>query len=542
MNRAAMLDPRAPDARLDQIVKLAILAVGGQGGGVLTNWIVDLAERNGYAVQATSVAGVAQRTGATIYYVEMLPESGRQPVFALAPAEADVDILIAAEMMEAGRAIMRGFVTPDRTTLIASSHRALAVSEKVVPGTGLADSGAVARAAEESAARFIAFDMEAMAREAGSVISASLFGALAGSGTLPFAADTYRETIRASGRGVAASLAAFEAAREAAAAGRTPTATELSDAPPEPGGTLPPAATPVTEDAAPERMAGPDAMLSEWRDLRARAAALPAPVVPLAEAGLAKLVDYQDLAYGTEYLDRIDAILARDRAAGGERHDFAFTAAAAKYVATAMAYDDIPRVADLKTRKGRLERITDEMRAPEGTLVHVTEYMHPRAAEAISVMPARLGRWVEARPRLVSALDRVVNRGRRLRTDRLAGFTALYAVAGLRRWRRRLLRHGREMAHLDAWLDAALGRLDSDYAHATETLRIRRLVKGYSDTHARGLAKFDSVMAGAALVEGRDDAADWTARLITAALKDPKGEALDGALRTIRSFTTAGSA
>ena len=97
-----------PEAKLDNIIKLAIMAVGGQGGGVLTNWIVDLAEANGYAVQATSVAGVAQRTGATIYYIEMLEDTGRQPVFSLSPSEADVDIVIAAEWMEAGRAIMPG--------------------------------------------------------------------------------------------------------------------------------------------------------------------------------------------------------------------------------------------------------------------------------------------------------------------------------------------------------------------------------------------------------------------------------------------------
>ena len=81
-----------------------------------------------------------------------------------------------------------------------------------------------------------------------------------------------------------------------------------------------------------------------------------------------------------------------------------------------------------------------------------------------------------------------------------------------------------------------------DYAFAVETLKTRRLIKGYSDTHARGLSKFDRVMSGAALVEGRDDAADWLARLIAAALSDPQGEALDGALETIRSFTTAGRA
>ena len=101
---------------------------------MLADWIVDVAGRNGYAAQATSVPGVAQRTGATIYYIEMCPVTGRTPVFSLMPAAGDVDIVIAAELMEAGRAIMRGFVTPDRTTLIASSHRVLAVSEKIGAG------------------------------------------------------------------------------------------------------------------------------------------------------------------------------------------------------------------------------------------------------------------------------------------------------------------------------------------------------------------------------------------------------------------------
>ena len=43
--------------------------------------------------------------------------------------------------MEAGRAIQRGLVSPGRTTLIASSHRAYAVSEKISPSDGAGDSG-----------------------------------------------------------------------------------------------------------------------------------------------------------------------------------------------------------------------------------------------------------------------------------------------------------------------------------------------------------------------------------------------------------------
>jgi indolepyruvate ferredoxin oxidoreductase, beta subunit len=48
-------------------IRIAILAMGGEGGGVLADWIVDMGEENGYLAQMTSVPGVAQRTGATIY-------------------------------------------------------------------------------------------------------------------------------------------------------------------------------------------------------------------------------------------------------------------------------------------------------------------------------------------------------------------------------------------------------------------------------------------------------------------------------------------
>ena len=89
-NLGAQLGARQADPRLSGIIKLAILAVGGQGGGVLTGWIEDLARSNGYAAQATSVAGVAQRTGATVYYVEMAPHRAGDPmpIFSLMPAAA----------------------------------------------------------------------------------------------------------------------------------------------------------------------------------------------------------------------------------------------------------------------------------------------------------------------------------------------------------------------------------------------------------------------------------------------------------------------
>jgi indolepyruvate ferredoxin oxidoreductase beta subunit len=64
-------------------------------------------------------------------------------------------------------------------------------------------------------------------------------------------------------------------------------------------------------------------------------------------------------------------------------------------------------------------------------------------------------------------------------------------------------------------------------------------MKGYSDTHARSLSKYDRVLSALPLIEGRDDAAEWLRRLREAALKDEKGEMLDGALKTVESFASS---
>lgn len=506
------LEPRRADPALGQIIKLAVLAVGGQGGGVLTGWIEDLARANGYACQATSVAGVAQRTGATVYYIEMCPASDRPPVFSLMPAAGDVDIMIAAELMEAGRSIIRGFVTPDRTTLIASTHRALAVSEKMVPGDGIANAAEVLAAAEVAAQRFIAADFDAVAARNGSVISATLFGALAASQTLPFGRAAFEDAIRAGGKGVEPSLRAFAAGFDAALAGVAAAA--------------PSAPAPQPADAP----RGPAGLLRDWAALTLRADALPGGAGAMARAGLRKVVAFQDTAYGADYMARLEGIAARDRA------PFDLTREAAKYIANAMAYDDVIRVADLKTRAQRFDRIKGEMGVKDAQLLHLTEFMHPRAEEIAGMLPRAMGERVQASPAWMARLDRWFNKGRRVRTDGLLAFGMLYLLGGMKGWRRRTLRHAEETAHLDQWLARAMGHLDTDYALAVEVIRCRRLIKGYSDTHARGLSKFDRVMEGIALVAAREDAADWARRLREAALQDEEGKALDGALATIRSF------
>ena len=508
----ALLPDRGADAHTAAILKLAVMAVGGQGGGVLTSWIEALARAEGYVCQATSVAGVAQRTGSTIYYIEMTPLSSHQPVFALAPSGGDVDVLIASEMMEVGRAIMRGFVTPDRTTLIGSTHRSLAVSEKTTPGNGMADAAEVRAAAELAAQNLILADMDRLATEQGSVISSSLFGALTGSGALPFERSAFEDAIRASGKGVEASLKAFAAGFEAAQRGAEPMA--------------------ITQPVVARDIIGPAAQIKAWQALCTRVGELPTTVQQMALAGLGKVVDFQDCAYGALYLDRLDQTLARDGAA----QDWHLSKTAAKYIANAMCYDDVIRVADLKTRAPRMARIRDEMGARDENTVQLTEYFHPRAEEIAGLLPAKMGARMQSNPKSMARLERFFGKGRRLRTDRLPAFFMLHILGGLKGYRLKTHRHALEVKHLEEWLTAALAPFDTDYALSVELLKNRRLIKGYSDTHTRGLGKFDRLMDAAQLLKGRKDAAEWMNRLREAALQDPEGKALDGALETVKSF------
>jgi indolepyruvate ferredoxin oxidoreductase beta subunit len=510
--------PTSSALSADKPLSIAILAMGGQGGGVLADWIVALAESQGWVAQTTSVPGVAQRTGATIYYLEMLQaRDGVEPILSLMPTPGDVDVVIAAELMEAGRSVMRGLVTPDKTMLIASTHRSYAVGEKEKPGDGTGNPVVVVDATEFAARKTIAFDMDSLATRNGSVVSASMFGALAASGGLPFAKEAFEATVKAGGKGVEASLRAFNAGYDRALKGDN----DKLDA------------TPAKKFEALPADAGHASLNGLIARIRT---GFPVELHAMLYAGVKKLTDFQDPAYAGDYLDRVAALHAEDRRNGGEDHAFAFSLQAAKYVAVAMAYDDVIRVADIKVRASRFERVRKEVGAKGDQIVYMTEYMHPRMEEVCGTLPKGLGQWIEDRPKLFARLDRMINKGRRVRTGTMFWFTGLYMVSAMRHFRRGSLRHHREIAHRDAWLAKALETLPGNYDLAVEILACRRLVKGYSDTHSRGLSKFDRVLSAVPMLATREDGAAWLRRLKQAALLDENGIALDGALKTVATL------
>ena len=466
-------------------ITVLIAALGGEGGGVMADWLMEAATACGYPAQATSIPGVAQRTGATTYYLEIFPLeksklNGREPVLSLTPSPGNVDVMVASELVEAGRAMQNGYVSPERTTLIASTHRIYATVEKMQMGDGRFDSERVVDAGKKLAKRAVLFDMRKLAQESGTVINAVLFGAMTGSGVLPLPRAACEAAIRGGGRGAEASLRGFAAGYDIAGGSR--------EAPKPP--------------APPQRATGLDEIL---------------------KLGKERLLDYQGEAYANLYDERMKPFLAGDPKLAAE---------VARHLALWMAYEDIIRVADLKTRASRFERVRQEVGAKEGEPVVVIDFLKPGVEEFASLLPGFLGAklisWAERRGKLDA-----YNVGMHIKTSGVLGYLLVRSLAWLRPWRPMSYRYGEEQRLIERWLGLVADAAKRDAALALEVAECARLIKGYGETHRRGKANFLAIVD--ALVENPATAspAEQAAAIHKAreaALADPEGKALGTSL------------
>lgn len=507
---------------------MAILAMGGEGGGVLADWTVAVAEAAGYYAQNTSVPGVAQRTGATVYYVELFPRANDQigePVLSTMPTPGEVDIVVASELMEAGRAVQRGFATPDRTVLIASTNRVYSMPESMAMGDGRIDSSKLIESAKASSKRFLRADFAKIATDAGSVISASLFGGLAASGSLPFAREQFEAAIEASGKGVEASLKAFSAGYEAALASERPVV-DIAIGPPPPdlpadlGAPDPAIIAQASHD--PQSLVG-HRLASQAQRIKEE---FPAPARYFLTEGVKRTAEYQDIRYADEYLDRVARVVPYEVDPENAR----LTLETARYTALWMTYEDTIRVAFHKTRESRFSRVRTEARVEDSQMMQVHEYLHPQIEEIADTLPTRLGRWILGSRFFQWLVYKVTHKGIKLQTTSVFGFTALYFLARLRPIRRRSLRFFQEQGRIDDWLDIVVQYAPRNYEFACEIVQCQQVVKGYGDTHKNGMRNFGLLVDVLPKIADDPRASERLKNLRGAALADENGRALQAAL------------
>lgn len=494
-------------------VRLLIAAMGGEGGGVLAGWLTEAAMDAGLWVQRTSVPGVAQRTGATTYYLEFLPRTGPQrPVMSLHPAPGRVDVMVATELLEAVRMVRAGFVTRDRTLLIASTHRTFTVDEKSAMSDGRLDPEPMITTCRDLAKTSLIHDLSKVAAEHSCHLNSVVMGLIAGSGALPLPEESCRKAVQSGKQASASNLRGFDAGLALAhARAEVPNLRGSKTALP---GTKPILAA-STETAF-----------------------LPPEAAGFAAEGMRRLTDFQDADYAQSYLGHMRRI-SQHKAASPE-----MLSALARHMAVRMSYEDTHRVAQLKLREVRLSRVRAEAKARDGDIVDVAEYMKPGPEEIFGMFPkalgARLTAWVARKGWASKSFPMKV------RTTRFSGFIRLRMLAAARRWRLRSLRHWEEMAWLSAWLDHIERALDIAPDAALQVVETAQLVRGYGATFKRGLSNWHAIERDIILpcLEGRlppDMLADAVLQARLAAVKDPDGTALSKTIASFLEIVGAGS-
>ena len=493
-------------------ITMLIGALGGEGGGVLTNWIVEAASEAGFPVQSTSIPGVAQRTGATTYYIEIFPVparelNGKRPVLALTPGVGDIDIAVTSELLEAGRTVANGFVTPERTFVITSLSRSYAMDEKIAMGDGRFDQDKLTEVIKAHAREAVLIDMERLAQQSGSIVSAVMLGAIAARATLPVTAEQLEAAIRADGKQADANLRGFRAGLDVARAK-----------------VQPPKIPDRKNNAAATRQSLEQAVA--WT--------FPALAQATAFEGVRRLVPYQSAGYARRYIDRLKPVLEADEAAGAHGR---LLKEVARHLAVRMSYEDVVRVAQAKIAPQRMARIAREELRVKDEPFSVHDFLKPGIEEMCQLLPSFLARPIMHVAERRGWLGRV-HFGMQINTTSIAGYLRFLLLAKLRVLRPFGHRYKQEQKAIEAWLALIVQAARQSSDLALEIAECARLIKGYGDTHARGIANYAAIEARviAPALAGHlpvARAADAVASARTAALTDPDGESLSQCLAEI---------
>ena len=501
---------------MTQPISILLCALGGEGGGVLADWLVDVARHAGHPAQATSIPGVAQRTGATTYYLEVypLPHSqlqGRLPVLGLNPLPGRLDALVSSELLETARQIGNGLASSDRTLVISASSRALTTAEKMTMGDGRRPEGPLLDVVAAHSLRHHVMDMARLCQESGTLVSAVMLGAIAGSGLLPFSREHYESVLAGPSKAAQASLRGFASAFDLVTRQREQ-AQYVEQ---------------VMKPAAPAPSASASAVLPN--DVAAK---FPAVLHPLMGLAHQRLVEYQGPAYARLYVQRLASLLEAESASADATCPV--TAEATRWLALWMAFDDIIRVADLKSRASRWDRVTQEVKAKEGDVLKVYDHFKPGVPELAALLPQslanRLLRWDRAR---VARGQAPWSMPLKVARHALWGMASLRLLASLRVLRPMGSRYQTEQALIEEWLGGIEAATRQSPALGLELARCGQLIKGYGSTNERGKDNLLHILrhvCGTASKLPLHERAAAVAQIRQAALQDEAGQALDQVL------------
>lgn len=458
-----------------------IAAIGGQGGNVLSEWLFQAATRQGHRAQSVGLPGLAQRGGATSFYLEIAErEDGDDPIFSQFPVPGHVDVIVAQEFLELGRVLQQGYGGP-RTTIVASTHRLHAVTEKMPIAGGTVGQDELDALARRLSARCLAVDTVAIARAAGfdeMSANAVLLGLLAASRALPIEDEQYLAGIKATAVAVERNSAAFQVGRSYL---------ERANGHQQPA-TVPSAEQDVDSFDRVVRQRAAELAPAQRPGFIAVCQALPrrfdGALVPILVEAVARLIDYQDRAYAEQYLRAVVRLAADLPAPPSGWPGATMLQTAARNVATMMAYEDAVRVAQLKTSQARFAAIKERLNVGPDQTYEIVDFLKPDLPEIYGLFPY----WLVAPIVALSGLSRRENLPtleQKPRTSTPAGYLRLRFLLLFKPLRRQSYRYHVERGWMSEYLQDLRRFARIDYELGCLVATTGQMIKGYGAVRRR---------------------------------------------------------
>lgn len=493
-----------------RLVKILIPAVGGQGGGVLTEWLVQAFLIEGFEVQGIGLPGLSQRGGSTTYYIEAHPplsDGNRKIIFSQYPVPGDVDVILSQELLELGRLLEEGFGS-EKTTIVTSTHRVYATLEKMPASGGVFPTEKLKMLATEFSKEFIGFDALQLAKNSGMdelAVNAILLGALAATGALPISEASFLKAIEGVGVSVATNIKAWRRGWDFVKAKRHEEEERK--------------AKQSWEAFVGERMGKlRGGNREDYRELLSEALKkYPLHMKEILAEALYRLIDYQGVWYARQYLEDINDVYELDLEHG---EGYRLTESFAKNYALWKTYEDGIRVAELKIKSERFKKIREDIRLSSDQVYRVIDYLKPDAYEIYGLLPyifvAPFVRLFSLNPlRKVFGRRKPITFAQKPVTTSFLGFLRLWLLTKLKWLRPLSYRYKVESRLMEKYKRAVLKYGRANYELGVIVARSGSLIKGYGKVRRRTIEAFErfirNVIAPLAELDSRSEEAETPA-------------------------------
>ena len=469
----------------DKLIKILIPAVGGQGGAVLTEWIIKALEIEEYDVQGISLPGLSQRGGSTTFYIEAYPkDSDEKIVFSQFPLPGHIDLILSQELLELGRILKEGFGSED-TTIISSTYRIYSTLEKLPISSGIYSDEVLTKFAQEFSNRFIGIDALKVAEDNGMnqlAANAILFGALSSSFVLPVKKESYQKAIEAVGVSSNSNLEAFGIGYDYVIKNESDTQAEDKDEQPD------------NEYLKYIKLKDRDKV----DQLKSRLSGkYPDFMIPLINEALYRLTDYQSARYAESSLEKLEGFRETDESSPD--NNFKLSEYVLKNLALLMSYEDGIRVSELKIRGERFRKIKRDMQIRDDQLFNVVDYLKPDAEEVYGLFPnivvapvlylmdSRLFKkiWTRKDPLTVA---------QKPTTTSVFGFFRVWMLTKFKFMRPYSYRFKNEHKIIRLYLNSVEKLAEADYELGVMTARSGSIIKGYGRVRRRTMDTFERLI------------------------------------------------